>query len=234
MSPNRSSSCGRSSPSSGFIVPTSRNARRADRDPVALDVRAAHRGGVEQQVDEVVVEQVDLVDVEHAAVRVGEQAGLVGLDALGERPLEVQRADEAVLGGPDRQLDQPRGRRGVAAAAATRAARAAPSGHAGSGGVAGSQENRQPGDDRDGRQQRGQRPHGRRLRGALLPAHQHPADAGVNGVEQQREPQVVVADDGGEREPDDGSPSGATRGTEEVTAGSLPTGGHRGRFGGAP
>ena len=36
------------------------------------------RGGVEQQVDEVVVQQVDLVDVEHAAVRGGEQAGLVG------------------------------------------------------------------------------------------------------------------------------------------------------------
>ena len=33
VSPNRSSSCGRSSPSSGFIVPTSRNARRATPTP---------------------------------------------------------------------------------------------------------------------------------------------------------------------------------------------------------
>ena len=44
------------------------------RHPVALDVRPAHRGGVEQQVDEVVVQQVDLVDVQHPAVGVGEQA----------------------------------------------------------------------------------------------------------------------------------------------------------------
>ena len=40
--------------------------RVRDRDALALDVRAAHRGGVEQQVDQVVVQQVDLVDVEHA------------------------------------------------------------------------------------------------------------------------------------------------------------------------
>ena len=46
----------------------------AVRDAVALDVRAAHRGGVEQHVDQVVVQQVDLVDVEHAAVGAGQQS----------------------------------------------------------------------------------------------------------------------------------------------------------------
>src|SRR5664280_654213 len=34
-------------------------------------------------------------------------ARLVGADALGERPLEVERADDSVLAGPDGQLDQP-------------------------------------------------------------------------------------------------------------------------------
>ncbi len=78
-----------------------------DRDAVALDGRPAHRGGVEEQVDEVVVEEVDLVDVKDAAVGTGEQAGLVLRLALRQRPLEVQRAEDAVLGGTDRQLDEP-------------------------------------------------------------------------------------------------------------------------------
>ena len=79
-----------------------------DRDALALDVGAAHRGGVEQQVDQVVVQQVDLVDVEHAAVRGGQQPGLVGASrpSVSARS-RSQRADHPVLGGADRQLDQP-------------------------------------------------------------------------------------------------------------------------------
>ena len=76
------------------------------RHPVALDVRPAHGGGVEEGVDEMVVQEVDLVDVEHAAMGLREQTGLVGTDALGQRALEVERADEPVLGRPDRQLDE--------------------------------------------------------------------------------------------------------------------------------
>ena len=76
-SPKRSSSCGRSSPSSGFIEPTStKRAACSWRDPFALDPVDAGGGDVEQHVDEVVGEQVDLVDVEHAAVGRGQQAGL--------------------------------------------------------------------------------------------------------------------------------------------------------------
>ena len=78
-----------------------------DRDAVALDGRAAHGGGVEEQVDEVVVEQVDLVDVQDPAVGAGQQAGLVVRLALRQRPLEVQRAEHPVLGGADGQLDEP-------------------------------------------------------------------------------------------------------------------------------
>ena len=109
------------------------------RHPVALDMCAAHRGGVEEQVDEVVVQQVDLVDVQHSAVRLGEQARLVGPDPVGQRPLQVQRPDEPVLRGADGQLDEPRGA-GVAGAGR----RADRPGSAGPG-AAGSQENRQSG-----------------------------------------------------------------------------------------
>ena len=109
VSPNRSSSCGRSSPSSGFIVPTSTNrASWRMRDAVALDVHPAHRRGVEQHVDQMVVQQVDLVDVEHAAVRAGQQAGRERMLAVAQHLLQVQRSDHAVLGGADRQLDEPR------------------------------------------------------------------------------------------------------------------------------
>ena len=83
--PKRSSSCGRSSPSSGFIEPTSTN--RAGwrwRDAVALDHVDARHGDVEQHVDEVVGEQVDLVDVQHPAVGGGQQAGLEADLAAGQ------------------------------------------------------------------------------------------------------------------------------------------------------
>ena len=79
----------------------------AHRDRVALDVADAHRGGVEQDVDEVVGQQVDLVDVEHAAVRARQQPGLEGALA-GQRAAEVQRAHEAVDRRADRQLDERR------------------------------------------------------------------------------------------------------------------------------
>ena len=62
----------------------------AERDAVALDRGAALGGGVEQQVDEVVLQQVDLVDVEHAAVGSGEQPGLVLGDPVREHLAEVQ------------------------------------------------------------------------------------------------------------------------------------------------
>ena len=146
------------------------------RHPVALDVRAAHRGGVEEGVDEVVVQQVDLVDVEHAAVGVGEQAGLVGAHALGQRALEVERADEPVLGRADRQLDEP-GR--VPGRSATAGCRARPGSQGRARGVAAEPASR---DDVEVGQQRGQRAHGRRLRRALLAPHQHAADPGCTAL----------------------------------------------------
>ena len=74
---------------------------------VALHVAGPEGGRVEQQVDEVVVQQVDLVDVQDAPVRRGQQSRLEGGDTLGERAPDVQRAGEPVFGGADRQLHQP-------------------------------------------------------------------------------------------------------------------------------
>ena len=80
----------------------------AVRDAVALDVHPAHRRGVEQHVDKVVVQQVDLVDVQHAAVRARQQARRERVLTVAQHPLQIQRADHPVLGGADRQLDQRR------------------------------------------------------------------------------------------------------------------------------
>ncbi|WP_395474904.1 hypothetical protein [Saccharopolyspora spinosa] len=60
------------------------------------------------------------------------------------------------------------------------------------------------------RQQRRQRTHHGRLRGALLASDEDPADARVNGVEQQRQPEVVVADDGGEGKARDSGHAGCS------------------------
>ena len=84
------------------------------RDTVAFDVHPAHRRGVEQHVDEVVVQQVDLVDVQHAAVRAGKQTRREGVLAVAQHPLQVQRADHPVLGGADGQLDERRSRASTA------------------------------------------------------------------------------------------------------------------------
>ena len=61
---------------------------------------------VQQQVHHVVVQQVDLVDIKQAAVGRGQHArlemALAALDGL----LDIQRADDAILGGADRQVDE--------------------------------------------------------------------------------------------------------------------------------
>ena len=163
-----------------------------DRDALALHVVHAQRGRVEQQVDQVVVEQVDLVHVEHAAVRRGQQPGLEGGRARGQHALDVQRAGQPVLGGSDREFGQ-RDR--------AQLQRFVVVGSCGAqglwcGGVAGV---RAAGNHRHRRQQRGQPADHGRLRGALLAADQDPADGRGHRVEQQRQLQVRHPDDAGER-----------------------------------
>ena len=163
-----------------------------DRDALALHVVHAQGGGVEEQVDQVVMEQVDLVDVEHAAVRRGEQAGLEGGRARGQHALDVERAGQPVLGGPDRQF----GQRDRAELRRHGAVRARWAGGVGRGGIAGI---RTAGDHGYRRQQRGQPADHGRLRGALLAADQDTPDGRRHRVKQQCQLQVGHPDDAGER-----------------------------------
>ena len=165
--------------------------RVRDRDALALHGRPPGRRGVQQQVDQVVVEEVDLVDVEETAVGGGQQAGRVDDVAGTQRLPQVEGADHPVLGGAHRQLHQPcfpggRHERVMGAVGA---------GGVGVGGVAAEAA---PLDHGDGGQHRGERPYGRGLRGALLPADQHPADLRRHRGQHQGEREVLGADDGGE------------------------------------
>ncbi|CAM5559320.1 hypothetical protein SFIMM107S_05927 [Streptomyces griseus] len=160
-------------------------------DALALHVRGAHGRRVQQQVHQVVVEQVDLVDVQDPAMRVGQQPRLERLYALRERPLDVQRPHQPVLGRADGQLHGPRGPRH------TGRLRVRPVGtrRIGRGRVTGEPA---PGHDGDLGHEGGQRTHGGGLGGPLLPSHEHPADSRTDRVQQQPEPQVVLPDDRGE------------------------------------
>ena len=73
--------------------------------PLALDHVLARRRDIEQHVDQVVLQQVDLVDVEEAAVGAREQSGLEHLLAVGKSALQIQGSDDAVLGRAERQID---------------------------------------------------------------------------------------------------------------------------------
>ena len=100
------------------------------RDAVAFDVHPSHRGGVEQHVDQMIVQQVDLVDVEHAAVRAGQQSRRKRVLAIAQHPLQVQRPDHPVLGGARAASRPVRHRTGVDSRSrptAARPARARPS-----------------------------------------------------------------------------------------------------------
>ncbi len=166
-----------------------------DRHALPLDVRAAHRGRVQQQIDQVVPEKIHLVHIEDPAMRGGQQPRLVRLHALAERPFQIQRPREPVLGRSDRQLDQRGGplrdrQPGGRVVRTVRALRVRCFRIAG--------EPAAP-HHLKSRQQPGQRPHGGGLGGALLAAHEHAADGRTHRVQQQREPQIVHADHGGER-----------------------------------
>ena len=166
--------------------------RVPDRHPLPLDVADPERGRVQQQVDQMVVQQVHLVDVQQAAVRRGEHARLVRGDPLGQRALDVQRADQAILGRADGQLGERGGPGPMRRAGRVRAVRA---GWVGLGGITG-----EPAalDDLDGGQQRAETADDRRLRRSFLTADEDTADGRGDRVEQQRELQVRHADDGGE------------------------------------
>ena len=79
--------------------------RVADAETLAFHHVLARGGDVEQQVDDMVLEQVHFVDVEIAAIGLGQQSGFEGFLALGQGTLEVERADDPVFGCAQRQVD---------------------------------------------------------------------------------------------------------------------------------
>ncbi len=78
------------------------------RQPVPFDAVQARHRHVEEGVDQVVGEQVDLVHVQDPAVGRRQQAWPEPGLAVGEQLGEVERADDPLLGGSQRQLDEGR------------------------------------------------------------------------------------------------------------------------------
>ena len=144
--------------------------RVADRDAFALDVVDAQGRGVEQQVHQVVMEQVDLVDIQDSAVGRGEQAGRERGRTRGQHTLDVERAGQAVLGSAYRQFGQDDVAEFGEHPGRMRSSRTPGVGRGGIARVGTS------GDYRHRRQQRGQAADHGRLGGALLAADQDPAD----------------------------------------------------------
>ncbi|MHB1323032.1 MAG: hypothetical protein ACYCXZ_01635 [Coriobacteriia bacterium] len=143
-----------------------------------------------------IVEQVDLIDVKKPAVGIGEQTCLEPTLPVLERGLQIDRADEAVLRGRDRKVDE---------------LRATP--------LLGQRPPRSPlpalrahvGDDRwvaaetaslghiDLGKDPAQGTDRRGLRGALVAPDQHAAHPGVDGVDEKRELEVFLPHDRAER-----------------------------------
>ena len=179
-SAKRSSNCGRRSPSSGFMVPTSTNAAGcAERDSVALDRVDAHRRGVEQRVHQVVRQQVDLVDIQQAPVGARQQARV----RSGADPSARMRSRSSVP--MTRSSVAPTGSSTNAGgrAHATRDNRAARSLDSGWRLASGAQPKRQPSTTCQRRQQRGETARGGGFGGALLATDQHAAEARVDRVQ---------------------------------------------------
>ena len=160
-----------------------------------------------------VLEQVDLVDVEKAAVGLREQARLEALFAVGERALEVQRADHAVFGRPERQVDD--GRRASARSSAPSCAlrpcapcapALVPFGLVTSPGRRGRGRGRRrlaivgaALDRLDLGQQRGERPDRGRFSRSPVAEREDAADARIDGRDQEGGLHVLLADDCGKR-----------------------------------
>ena len=75
------------------------------RHALALDDVDPHRGRIEENVHQVIVEEVDLVDVEDVAVGVSEDTRLEAALPLLDGALDVEGADDPVLGCVDGELD---------------------------------------------------------------------------------------------------------------------------------
>ena len=191
-SPNRSSNCGRNSPSSGLPLPmrTKRAGWRMLR-PSRSTTFTPLADTSSKQIDQMILEKIDLVYVEKSAVGLREQARLERFLAARQRAFEIERADHAVLGRAERQVDHgdrlqcglegaPR-RGGADGAQARRRRRIAMIGAADDGPHFG--------------QKRGQRPHRRRFSGSPVAESEHAADRRIHGCDQEGRFHVFLSDD---------------------------------------
>ncbi len=143
------------------------------------------------------MEQVDLIDVQDAAVGLGEQAGLEVALAGADGPLDVEAAQHPVLRGADGEIDHgDPPTNGVENLTARAAGGALVAGL----GVVGIAVVGAAAQHDDLGEEGGQGAHGRGLGRALAAAHQHAAEAGVHRVEQECQLHALLAHDGGEGE----------------------------------
>src|SRR3954452_24489714 len=76
-----------------------------DAEAVALDHVLSGCSDIEQKIDEVILQQIDLVDIEEAAIGARQQSRLERLFAMRQRALQIERADHAGLGCAKRKID---------------------------------------------------------------------------------------------------------------------------------
>ena len=124
-----------------------------------------------------VLEQVDLVDIQEPAIGARKQPRLERLYPGAECPLEIERADDAVLGRAKRQIDE--GNRDRRLAIGERRTLGMEPGKGG----------------RHWGKQGGERAHRGRLAGAAIAEYHHAADPRVDRGQQQCQFHLVLADD---------------------------------------
>ena len=163
----------------------------AHRQALALDHVLARGRHVDQQVDQVVLEQVHLVDIEQAAVGLGQQARLKRLFAPRQRAFDVQGPHDTVFGRAQGQVDH----RSWAFADAARNG-IGPSGHI----LDPRRVDRAAFNRRNLGQQSRKGAHGGGFSGATVTKHQHAADAGVDGGQYHGLFHGLLADNGREGE----------------------------------
>jgi len=152
-------------------------------DALTFDDVHTHRRRVEQRVNDVIIEEVHFVDVQDAAVGIGQKPRLEAPLAVLERMFEIDRTHDPVFGGRNRQIHE----RGAARRLGERAGRepfttfVAQIGT----GVRVTTEAASL-DDFDRRQHPAQPAYSRGLGRPFLTADQDTADPRIDGVDEQR------------------------------------------------
>ncbi len=137
----------------------------------------AHRGDVQQHVDQVVGQQVDFVYVEDPTMSGGQQSRLEGLAPIFQGSLEIETSEDPILAGSQGQIDE-RNR------CCFDRAHGAVTHFAARGRLAGSTVVGASDDALDGGHHCSQTTSCRALRTTLLPPNQHTADARIDGAQE--------------------------------------------------